>query len=279
MTDPVRATSGATPEPWHLPEQLLLRYASPADGGISPAQAVSVEAHLDACSSCRRRLPLPGDDVLLTVGAALQAQVVRTPQYSRTRRRTLQLTAGLPLSWLLAALGACLLTGLLDVVAQAAGSGRPSALLLLAPVLPLVAVSAAWTPSLDPLHELTASAPSAGLALLLRRTLVVLTTVLPLTTALGLVTGSGARAALWLLPCLALTALALAVGTVFGVHRAAGGLIAVWTLAVVVPALAERELPVLLQPVAASGWLAALTLAAAVLAIRQASYRHAAASL
>lgn len=276
MTEPAREMSGAAPQRWHLPVQLLMRYADPALGGISAAQAVSVEAHLDVCSSCRRRLPLQADDVLSTVGVALHEQVAGTPQYRRARRRMVRLTAGLPLSWLLASLGACLLAAGLDAAAQAADSGMPSALLLLAPVLPLVAVIAAWTPSLDPLHELTAGVPGAGLALLLRRTLVVLSVVLPLTLVLGYLTGSGARSGLWLLPCLALTALALALGTVVGVHRAAGGLIAVWTLAVVAPAMVERQLPVLLQPAATPGWLAALAVAAAVLAIRRASYQHAA---
>ena len=84
--------------------------------------------------------------------------------------------------------------------------------------------------------------------LLLRRTLVVLSAVLPLTLALGLLSGNGARPGLWLLPCLAMTALALA----------------------------ERQLPVLLQPAAARGWLLALAVAAGVLAVRRASYRHAA---
>lgn len=279
MTEPVHPTAGATPEPWHLSAELLRRYAGSAPGALSPAQAVSVEAHLDACSGCRRRLPLPADEVLRTIEAALRQQVARTPQYLRSRRLGVRLTAGLPLSWLLAALGACLLATVLDVVSQVADRGLPSALLLLAPVLPLVAVAAAWTPSLDPLHELTAGTPGAGLALLLRRTLVVLSAVLPLTLALGLLTGGGASSGLWLLPCLALTALALALGTVVGVHRAAGGLIALWLLAVVAPALAQRELPLLLEPSSAAGWLAALVVAAAVLAVRRAGYRHAAPSL
>lgn len=269
MTEPVDAHA-----PWHLPAPVLQRYADPAAGPLTAAQASSVEAHLDRCATCRGRLRPLDDDLLLAVGAALQRQVLSTPQYARPRRWRTRLTAGLPLAWLLAALAVGGLAAGLDVAARA--SGRPSALLLLAPVLPLLGVGASWGPQTDPLHELTATTPGAGLALLLRRTMVVLLVVVTATALYGLLTGAGALLGSWLLPSLAMTALALAAGSAVGVHRAAGALGAVWVLAVVTPSFAQRRLPALLDQDAAPGWLAALAVAAAVVAWQRTSYRHAA---
>ena len=265
------------PAAWHLPTEAVRRYADPGGATLSPAEAASVEAHLDRCAACRGRLPatdISADVELLSrLGAALVDRVGHVPQYRRPRRWRIRLTAGLPTAWLLAVLAVAAAAGGLDLLSAANGDDRPSLLLLLAPVLPLAAVAAAWTPQLDPLHELTASTASAGLPLLLRRTLVAVSAVVLFSAGLD-VAGVAAPPARWLLPCLALTAVTLALGSVVRLHLAAAGLAAGWSLAVVVPALTRRHLPVLLDTAAAPAWVAVLVLATAVMALRHRTYRR-----
>lgn len=261
------------PAAWHLPVEAVRRYADPGGATLSPAEAASVEAHLDRCAACRGRLPATDVELLSRLGAALVDRVGHVPQYRRPRRWRIRLTAGLPTAWLLAVLAVAAAAGGLDLLSEATGDDRPSLLLLLAPVLPLAAVAAAWTPQLDPLHELTASTAAAGLPLLLRRTLVAVSAVVLFSAGLDL-TGVAAPPARWLLPCLALTAVTLALGSVVRLHLAAAGLATGWSLAVVVPALTRGHLSVLLDTAAAPAWVAVLVLATAVMALRHRTYRR-----
>lgn len=270
------------PAAWHLPAEALRRYAEPGGALLSSSEAASVEAHLDRCAACRGRLLPPADisadisadiELLRGLGAALVDRVGHVPQYRRPRRWRIRLTAGLPTAWLVAVLAVAAVAGALDLVSEAPEGSRPSLLLLLAPVLPLAAVAAAWAPQLDPLHELGASTAAAGLPLLLRRTLVAVSAVVLFSAGLDVV-GVAAPPARWLLPCLALTAVTLALGSVVRLHLAAAGLTAAWSLAVVVPALTRQHLPALLDTSAAPAWVAALVLAVAVVALRHRTYRR-----
>ena len=92
-------------------------------------------------------------------------------------------------------------------------------MLLAAPVLPLLGVAASWSRVFDPAYDLVAATPAAGLSLLLRRTAVVLAVIVPAALLAGVVTDADGVAT-WLLPCLALTAAALALGSVTGLVRA-----------------------------------------------------------
>jgi hypothetical protein len=158
----------------------------------------------------------------------------------------------------------------LDVADGAAGGRFPSLVLLVAPVAPLVAVASAWSRRLDPAYEVVAASPRAGLDLVLRRTLAVLAVVIPVLAAAGAVVGvSPAR---WLLPCLAFTAGALALGEVVGLHQATRGLAAVWIVAVAGPSLVADRVPVVLDPASRPVWLAALIGTAALLALRRHIY-------
>lgn len=261
------------PAGWHLPDEAVRRYADPASGRLSPAEAMSVEAHLDECPLCRGRLSPAADTELLSrIGSVLVERVAKVPQHRRPRRRRIRLTAGLPVAWLLATLAVAGLAGVLDAVSGTA-AGRPSLLLLLSPVLPLSAVAAAWAPGLDPLRELTGSTPAAGLPLLLRRTLVVLLAAVSVSAGIGAL-GVPAPPAQWLLPCLALTAISLALGRVVPVHVAAVGLAAAWAVAVVVPALLRSHVPALLQTSAAPAWALALGLAIAVVIVQRRTYQR-----
>jgi hypothetical protein len=263
-------------ENWHVPGPVLQRYAEAS--ALTAAQATSVEAHLDECAHCRGRLvPAADTDLLARIGTGLFEQTEHTPQFRRPRRRWITFTAGVPSAWLLAILAVSVTAGLLDPLLHIDDPLRPSLLLLLAPVLPLAAVAAAWSPRVDPMHELSASTPAAGLLLLLRRTVVVLVVVVLLSVVLSLAVadfGVAISPAQWLLPALALAAGSLALGSVVQVHRAAIGLSSAWVLAVVVPSLSGKSIPIALHPSATPVWAAVLTVAIAVVALQHKCFRR-----
>jgi hypothetical protein len=100
----------------------------------------------------------------------------------------------------------------------------------------------------------------------LRRTLAVLVVMLPVLALAGWITG--VALAVCLVPCLAFTAGALALGTVFGVGRAALSLGALWVLAVIGPSLVTAQPSVLLTPASLPAWGLAAAMAVAVLTVR-----------
>jgi hypothetical protein len=173
-------------------------------------------------------------------------------------------------------------------IALAHAGGFPDArpwLLALAPVVPVAGVALSYGPHADPLHEIAAATPSAGLRLVLTRTAAVLAVSLPLLTLAGaLLPSSGSPgAAAWLLPGLALTLASLALAAYFGVRTATtltgGG----WLCAVLGPVLAapggrltahltERLSSCLDGAPAQGGWAAAAVLCAAVLAAHRPAY-------
>ncbi|WP_030044341.1 zf-HC2 domain-containing protein, partial [Streptomyces resistomycificus] len=105
------------------------------------------------------------------------------------------------------------------VLAYGAGfAGTRPLLLAVAPLVPVVGVALSYGAHADPLHEIAASTPAAGLRLVLTRTVAVLAVSLPLLTLAGLlVPSSGAPgAAAWLLPGLALTLASLALAGYVG---------------------------------------------------------------
>jgi hypothetical protein len=145
-----------------------------------------------------------------------------------------------------------------------------SLVLLFAPVLPVLGVAASWSRGLDPAYELTASAPRAGLPLVLRRTASVLGVLVPALLVGGWVTG--VMVAQWLLPCLAFTATTLALGGVIGVTRAAIALAAVWAAVVVAPTLATSRTPFALQTGGLPAWGLILALGIGVVIARRGAY-------
>ena len=243
-------------------------------GDTLPADtAWALEAHLETCARCRQRVAeevaahTPAVDALLDrvwagVDAAATDSPAPVPSPLLRRLRTWAPPSQLP--WLLMSLLVTLAAVGIDLISQ---SGRvPSVVLLVSPVVPLLGVAAAWTRRLDPMGELTVATPRAGLQLVLRRTIAVLVVMLPVLALAGWI--SGVWLAMCLVPCLAFTAGALALGTVFGVGRAALSLGALWVLAVIVPSLLTAQPSVLLTPASLPAWGLAVAVAAAVLAVR-----------
>jgi anti-sigma factor RsiW len=260
----------------HLPATLLDSYAA-GESGIGADALWAVEAHLETCAACRERLGSavarrsPETTVLLErtkaalegeLGATMPAR--RLPGWAKMwATPTLLTRLGMTVLVVLAALG-------LDLTDELLAGTFPSVVLLLAPIAPLLGVAAIWSTGLDPAHELVVASPRAGLYLVLRRTLAVLVVVIPLLAVAGALAGTAPVA--WLLPCLAFTAGALALGELVGLHRAASWLALVWTGLVVAPSLVAAELPVVLEPVSLPVWAGLTVVITIVLAVRRRAY-------
>jgi hypothetical protein len=174
-------------------------------------------------------------------------------------------------AWLVSALVA---VGFATLATALSDGGTLAPFLLVAPLVPVLGVAAAYGPHEDPLETLVVTAPLGRTRLILIRTLAVLVTVLPLTAALGLLLpGPLWLAAAWLGPALTLVPMLLALSSFIG-PRAAGAAVAIgWSAVVVLPI---RRLPAT-WPVEADQQLAYLALAAVaclVLAIRSRADRQ-----
>ncbi|WP_328360312.1 zf-HC2 domain-containing protein [Streptomyces sp. NBC_00445] len=261
-----------------------------ARGGTDLAadEVWAVEAHLEACRVCRDRLSaavgaeVPAVASLVdTVWSGLEPQLAVTATMPRGRRWSARLSRWMTptmVPWLAMVVGVTLLALLLDLADTGSGSGSGfgsgsgdvSLVLLFAPVLPVLGVAASWSRGLDPAYELTASVPRAGLYLVLRRTASVLGVVVPALLVGGWVTG--VMVAQWLLPCLAFTATALALGGVIGVTRAAVVLAGVWAAVVVAPTLAASRMTFALQTGVLPVWGLILALGIGVVIARRGAY-------
>ncbi|QFU89068.1 zf-HC2 domain-containing protein [Amycolatopsis sp. YIM 10] len=256
----------------HASAELIGRYVR--GGEIAPEAEWALEAHLENCAACRARLAEVNDETvtatITAVWSAMEPELAASTPAPARRLRS-RLARWLPpamLSWLTAAT-------LIAVVATFLGqwTGTPdgdSVLFLLAPVVPVLGVAAAWSASLDPMYELTTASPRAGLFLLLRRTLTVLVLVLPVLGAESLLVGTSPL--LWLLPGLACTLVALALGSLFGVERAAVAVAGAWLAGFAPPVVIGDEPPELFGAWNPALWIGVAALAAVVLVLRGSSF-------
>lgn len=140
----------------------------------------------------------------------------------------------------LSSLSAVTVSLALSVAAAHGGHGQRGLLLflLVAPLLPVAGVAAAFSPQVDPASELTLASPSGGFQLLLIRAVAVLatTTVLAGLAAVAL-PGHNAVAVAWLLPAFGLSVLSLAVASFVEPITAAGWVGSAWVVGVL---LGER---------------------------------------
>jgi hypothetical protein len=106
---------------------------------------------------------------------------------------------------------------------------RLTPFLMIAPLLPLAAVAAAFSPQLDPAHRLTSAAPVSKAWLACVRTVtVVAATLVPTALAALALPGPWWLAVALLLPSLALCAAALGLATVVRPAVAVAGVAACW---------------------------------------------------
>ncbi|MEV7871536.1 zf-HC2 domain-containing protein [Streptomyces sp. NPDC088124] len=299
---------------WHVAEALAARYAA----GMAPEpDAWALEKHIEACGACAVRVSAAvrgtaAGAVLADVRGSLLAAVTSPPPdtggapdsgpgFGRGRGfgRAPAVGFGARVLWAAGpALRGSWLVALVLVAAGAVGlayatgfAGARPLLLALAPVLPPAGVAVSYGRHADPMHEIGAATPGGGLRLLLTRTSVVLAVSLPPLTLVGALLPTAAPgtpvAAAWLLPGLALTLAALALGSYTGYRSAACAVGAAWALALAVPLLRtaragaaapelvelSAQLARLLSGTATQGlWAAGAAVCAAVLVARRHSF-------
>ncbi|MGH3201004.1 MAG: hypothetical protein ACRDOA_02785 [Streptosporangiaceae bacterium] len=291
MTSPFPDVAGAG---WHADADLLASYAV---GTADPVVVWSVEAHLTGCARCRSVLSAHADAERLARNRSVLLVRVAMPGEGRMRRllcrcgvpdhllRLLAATPSLRRSWLLSVIGVVAVVageaaavrygwsaaGATGATGRLGGYPDPEVLtpfLLVAPLLVLAGVAAAFLPSFDPACRLAAAAPFSGFTLLLVRTVSALATALvPVVGAAFVVPGPGWLPAALLLPSLALCVFALAAATVLKPRAAAvtaGGL---WTLPALLLAAAHVPLAIV-QPDAQFACAALLCASAVVLLAR-----------
>ena len=224
---------------WHAPEESLERYAS---GEASAAEAYSLEAHVIACPGCRAavaaRFPAgPLERVWSDVAARVDSlapgpveRALRALGAPDHVARLLAATPSLSVSWF-AAVGVALAFA---VAAARAGQQGRILFLVIAPLVPLAGVAAAYGPGVDPTYEVGLAAPMRSYRLLFIRAVAVASTgiVLAGVAALALPHLDWTAAA-WLLPALSLSAASLALSSAWGPLAAFGGVAAAWVMGVV----------------------------------------------
>jgi hypothetical protein len=263
------------------PDALLIQSYTTGDPDLDEVSLWSLEAHLELCAACRAQqaelfrsgdaggVLSAGRDVLGRVALVLDERIATGPapvpagrRWSARRRWAVWSL----FPWVATTIGVLLAALALSRIAP----HRPSLVLLIAPVLPLLGVAGTWSRRTDPAWELTAGSPRMGLWLLLRRTAAVLLVVIPLLLAASW--AGGLSPALWLLPCLGLVTTTLALGDRVGLVPAAAGIWAGWTLTVLVPSLVTAQVPIVLEASAVPGWVALTLLAAGTIAARAGGY-------
>jgi hypothetical protein len=238
----------------HASADLLASYAT---GTVATVAVWSVEAHLTGCPRCRSALSAHVDAERLARNRSVLLVRTALPEGGRLRRllgrygvpdhlvRLLAATPSLRRSWLLSVIG------VLAVVAGEAAAVRygwipaggprrmpghlgPDVLaqfLLVAPLLVLAGVSAAYLPAIDPASRLAVAAPFSGFTLLLVRAVCAVGAALvPVIAAAFVVPGPGWLPVALLLPSLALCVFALAAATVIGPRAATVTAAILWVL-------------------------------------------------
>jgi hypothetical protein len=258
----------------HPDKSVLASYAGGTGGGVA---AWSVEAHLTGCGRCRSAVSAHADQGRLARNRSVLLARAAVGDGGRLRRGLrrcgvpdyllglLGATPSLRLSWLLSVVA--VLAGMAGEAAAArygwapwaglihlTGPGRvagyqdPDVLapfLLVAPLLVLAGVAAAFLPVFDPAFRLAVAAPFSGFRLLLARSVSALAAALvPVVAAALVMPGPAWLPVSLLLPTLALCALALAAATVTDPRAAAAVAGALWA----VPAvwLAADHVPLLI---------------------------------
>ena len=250
--DPAGPIAGAD---GHPADDLLASYATGRADGVA---VWSVEAHLTSCARCRTTLAVYADAERLARNQSVLLVRIALPEGGRMRRllcrcgipddmlHLLAATPSLRKSWLLS------VAGVLAVVAgeavavrygwisagspAGAFSGHPGPavlvpFLLVAPLLVLAGVAAAFLPMFDPAAQLAVAAPFSGFSLLLIRAVSALAAALvPVLAAALVVPGPGWLPVALLLPTLALCAFALAAATLMEPRAAVATAGALWAL-------------------------------------------------
>lgn len=221
---------------WHADRAMLERYQSHL---LTPAATASVETHVMACASCRAELAALGDPHRLSRNWDAIASRVDRPSLSLVERllvrvgvaehraRLVVSTPALRLPWIVAVCAVLAMAVLLHEAGDDS-AGSFFTFLVVAPLLPLAGVAAAFSGRGDPVRELIATTPQSTLELVLVRTVAVVGVTSVLTAVATVPFSFDWTAAVWLLPALGLSAATLALATWIPAAWAAGGLASAW---------------------------------------------------
>ncbi|MER7281130.1 zf-HC2 domain-containing protein [Dactylosporangium sp. NPDC000244] len=254
---------------WHVDERAWRAYAA---GELDPVAETAFEQHVTACPDCRAGArPLVPDAGALWTAVHAEVTRPRRPWPLRLLARlgvpesdlvVVGAARDLLLSWSVA-VGAAVCCAFLTGLAPVRLPGGPPALfLLLAPLIPVLAVVATYDTT-DPFREVTATTPFSKLRLALLRTTAALTAAVPLTVAAALaVPALHGYFATWLLPGLALTVATLILLTWLTARVASAVVAAGWLAAASAAAGAGG-----IQAVTTAAGQAGSALAVAVLAV------------
>ncbi|MEO8106257.1 MAG: zf-HC2 domain-containing protein [Actinomycetes bacterium] len=253
---------------WHVPEQLVAAYV---EGAVRGARAASIEAHVLSCQACRAMVGAEvSSDRLESIWSTVVDEV-DAPRRTWPERllgaiglpdtdaRLIAAAPSLRLSWL-ASVGVVLL-----FAAWASNTSDRGAtlFLILAPVIPVLAVAGAYGPRIDPTYEMSAATPYPTLRLILLRSATVVAVSGLLALAASTFVPDGDIAAAWLLPCLALVSLTLVLTRWVPLPVAAAGVAAVYALPLLSALIDNRDISAaLLSP--ALQWAAAVVAVAAL---------------
>ena len=266
--------STADARTWHCEDDVLRTYVA---GALDAITGASVEQHLTRCGACRARItPYVDRHALERAWAGVRDHIETPPRPAPVRlaRRLgvpepvsvlLAATASLRTAWLVSSLVA--LAFAVAAVAWAGGSAL-APFLLVAPMVPVIGVAAAYGPSQDPLESLVVTAPFGRTRLILLRTIAVLVSVLPAAVVLGLLLpGPPWLAVAWLGPALAMVPVMMALASFAGPRSAAAALALVW-VGLVVGTLRGFPSTWLLEAERQSVYAAVAALAVGVLLVR-----------
>ena len=228
---------------WHADDATLRRWIGRSD---SLPEGASVEQHLLTCASCRARVgalvgegsaPSPGDLTAVWLQTRDAIELPRPSPLERLLQRT-----GLPAhdARLVAAASAFRGRWLAGIAAVLAFASITAALghshgmwlfLIVAPLIPCVAVAVSYDPGIDPALQPELVTPYPALRLVLLRAVAVLVIALPVVALAGLLVPGWAPSA-WLLPAFGFAALVLALSTWISPLRAAIGVGLAWLVIV-----------------------------------------------
>ena len=199
-------------------------------------------------------------------------RLLRTLRIPSHLVRMIVATPALRRSWYLSII-AVVLVGL--GAADPARRDTLFALLVLAPMLPVLGVGLAYGSAADPSHEIQLATPTHGLRLVGIRSITVLVVSIAIVGPLSAL-NEAARpmAAAWLLPALAVTTASLAVMTFLAPRQATAATAIAWFAAVLIARVAADD-P--LAAFTAIGQLAAIAIAAVAIVIvfaRRASFEQ-----
>ncbi|HKY14204.1 MAG TPA: zf-HC2 domain-containing protein [Microthrixaceae bacterium] len=203
---------------WHVDDRQIEAYL--ADQATETV-AASVEAHLLACARCRAQLSARTDDLDVDASwAALErridneiadpvVRVCRTLGLPEVELRLVAPTASLKAASIVGAVLALAAAALLSQRATSTGvSLNRLAFLIVASLLPLVAVVGAIGTGSEPEPELARGTPFSRIRIAALRAIVALTGALAVGLVASLVVGGPwTRLSLWLIPALSLAAL------------------------------------------------------------------------